>query len=124
MTAAAIDVVLVDDDEDVRDAIKDRLEAAGYRVSGFSSALDARDWLRSAERLPPLILADMMMPVMDGLQFREEQIKDPALAAVPMVMLTARHDVVSGPGVEQLRKPIKSSDLIAVVRRYCGARAE
>ena len=122
MTAAAIDVVLVDDDEDVRDAITDRLEAAGYRVCGFSSGLDALDWLRAAERLPPLILVDMMMPVMDGLQFREEQIKDASLAAVPMVMLTARHDVVCGPGVEQLRKPIKASDLIAVVARYCGPR--
>jgi CheY-like chemotaxis protein len=122
VTAAAIDVVMVDDDQDVRDAISDRLEAAGYRVCGFSSGLDALDWLRAAERLPPLILVDMMMPVMDGWQFREEQIKDPLLAAVPVVMLTARHDAGCGPGMEQLRKPLKASDLIAVVARYCGAR--
>jgi CheY-like chemotaxis protein len=122
VTAAAIDVVMVDDDQDVRDAISDRLEAAGYNVFGFSSGLDALDWLRAAERLPPLILLDLMMPVMDGIQFREEQVKDAVLKAVPVVMLTARHDAVFGPGMEQLRKPIKASDLIAVVARYCGAR--
>jgi CheY-like chemotaxis protein len=122
VTAAAIDVVMVDDDQDVRDAVCDRLEAAGYCVCGFSSGLDALDWLRATEHLPPLILLDMMMPMMDGWQFREEQIQDPVLAAVPVVMLTARHDVACGPGVEQLRKPIKAGDLIAVVARYCGAR--
>ena len=120
MTLGAVDILLVDDDGDVRDAITDRLEREGYRVESCSNGLDALEWLRGAARLPRLILLDMMMPVMDGWHFREEQLQDTVLAGVPLVILSAGLDPVPGRAVERLQKPIKARDLIAVVARYCG----
>jgi len=123
VTSATIDVLLVDDDGDVREALADCLTAAGYQVATCSNGLAALDWLRAAPRPPGLVLLDMMMPVMDGWQFREEQLAHPSLAAVPVVMLSARYDTPAHAGVEQLRKPIRARDLVAVVARYCGGGA-
>lgn len=122
LVAPSVDIMLVEDDGDVREALTDRLEAAGYRIAAFQNGLDALEWLRGAGHAPQLILLDLMMPVMDGWQFREEQLKDAALAVIPLVVLSARSEPVGGPVVEQLPKPIKAKDLLLVVARHCGPR--
>jgi CheY-like chemotaxis protein len=118
-----VDVLLADDDEDIRDALTDTLEYAGYSTLAFSNGQDALEWLQGTASLPSLILVDMTMPVLDGVQFCEQHRGDPTISSVPLAILSARNDVLRGLGVEHLMKPISADELISFVARHCGARA-
>lgn len=122
--AASIDVLLAEDDDDLREALTDTLEDAGYTAVSFANGQEALEWLQDTPRLPSLVLIDMRMPVMDGWQFREKQSKDPAIAGVPVIMLSAMHDIGKSVGIEHLKKPVQPSELLAVVARHCGRRSE
>jgi CheY-like chemotaxis protein len=119
-----IDILLAEDDDDLREAVTDTLQDAGYTTVSFANGQEALEWLQDTPRLPSLVLIDMRMPVMDGWQFREKQSKDPAIAAVPVVMLSAMNEVGKGVGVEHLKKPVQPGELLAVVARHCGRRSE
>lgn len=84
-------VLLVNDDPDASDALGCLLEYEGYRVE---SAEDGRQALQKlkAGLDPSIILLDLIMPVMDGYQFRAEQLKDGALAAIPVIVFSAAAD--------------------------------
>lgn len=86
-------IMVVEDDADVLDVIALTLEDHGYSVLVAANGRQALDKLRAAEHRPALILLDLMMPVMDGRQFREAQRRDPALADVPVVLLSADVDI-------------------------------
>jgi two-component system chemotaxis response regulator CheY len=81
-------ILIVDDDIDVRRSLSDFLEDEGYSVAAASNGRIALDLLRGGVR-PALILLDLMMPGMDGWDFRQAQLEDPALASVPVVIVTA-----------------------------------
>jgi CheY-like chemotaxis protein len=123
MSASFIDVLLVEDDGDLRDAMADTLEESGYSVAAVANGLECLEWLREAPRPPSLILLDLMMPVMDGWQFRVEQLKDPRLARIPVVILSAMASPAVSDDVEHLKKPVKLQPLLALVARYSGAAA-
>jgi CheY-like chemotaxis protein len=124
VTRERVDVLLAEDDDDLRDALADTLEDAGYTTAAFANGQDALEWLQGTSRPPSLVLLDLRMPIMDGWQFRERQIKEPAIAGVPVVLLSAMSDTVKSDGVEHLKKPIQSGELLAVVARYCGPGGE
>jgi CheY-like chemotaxis protein len=115
-------VLLVEDDIDVREAVTDTLKDAGYGVLSARHGQEALDLLRKQGAPKPcLILLDLMMPVMDGWQFRELQSKDPALADIPVVALSA-HDGLHALGAAgHLRKPVQLRALMDVVERFCGS---
>lgn len=116
-------VLVVDDDPDICEIFKDLLESYGYLVTTAENGADALDKLRAGED-PGLILLDLMMPVMDGIQFRDEQVRDPSLAAIPVVIVSAGGDVAAkaaAAGVEGLSKPVDIDVLLATVGRFCGA---
>jgi CheY-like chemotaxis protein len=104
MTPTIRSVLIVDDDAPLREAIAEALSDEGLSVSCSANGRDALAALRSGAR-PDVILLDLMMPVMDGWTFREEQSRDPSLATIPVVVVTAAHD---------LPKPI---DARAIVRK-------
>jgi CheY-like chemotaxis protein len=114
-------ILIVEDDVDVRDALVQVLEFEGYRVTSATNGAEALAELRAGAP-PGLILLDLMMPVMDGRQFRVAQLADPALARIPVVVLSADG------GVEQkattmgaaayLKKPIEVDSLLDVVARF------
>jgi CheY-like chemotaxis protein len=81
-------VLIVDDDFDVRDSLVDVLSDAGYEVVTAGDGKEALEKIRGGLR-PALIILDLMMPVMDGFQFRSEQKADPQLASIPVIILTA-----------------------------------
>ena len=114
-------VLLVEDDVDVREAVADTLEEAGYHVIVARHGLEALGLLRAGSPRPCLILLDLMMPVMDGWQFRDEQRKHPELAQIPVVALSAHSGLRDLDAADHLRKPIQLRMLIGVVERYCGA---
>ena len=120
----SVDILLAEDDDDLRDAMLDTLQDAGYRVAAVANGQEALAWLHDTERLPSLILLDLMMPVMDGWQFREVQSKDAKASSVPVVVLSAMGSHPTIDSVEYLKKPTKVAPLLELVERYCGpARA-
>ena len=117
----AAKVLIVDDDFALRDALCAALEAEGFAVAAASNGREALDYLRSGAR-PSLVLLDLMMPIMNGWEFRTEQRQDPELADIPVVVLSAfaRSGDEELRGIGQfLRKPFQLADLLAAVRAYC-----
>jgi CheY-like chemotaxis protein len=114
-------VLIVDDDPDVRVMLETYLELEGFDVLTASNGLDALQRLRDVR--PSVILLDLMMPVMDGVEFRRQQQGQPVLRDIPVVCLSARHDAqqtASRLGVTDcLAKPLDLQALISVVRRHC-----
>ncbi len=120
-------VLVVDDDPDICEVMQMILESRGYRVVTAEGGAEALRMLRAGER-PCLILLDLMMPGMNGIQLREQQLRDPALAAIPVVMISAGGDVAAkaaAVGVEGLLKPIDLEVLLETVERFgCVAQSE
>jgi len=111
-------VLVVDDNPEIRSSFKELLEGEGYRVAEVADGREALDYLRSQER-PKLILLDLMMPVMDGWQFRAEQKKNPALASIPVIVISAVADVAAEIDAERvLTKPLNPEVLLGAVARY------
>lgn len=117
------DILVVEDDYDIREALIQILDAEGYRVAGASNGKEALQFLRTNNR-PKLILLDLMMPVMDGWQFRAEQQRDPALSEIPVVVISADASVqqkaASIDAAGYLKKPIDLEVLLDTIRR-CAA---
>lgn len=116
------EVLIVEDDTDLRQALSQVLAEEGYRVGGAEHGLHALEQLREGRR-PCLILLDLTMPVMNGWQFREEQRQDPDLASIPVVVISAGANLseqVVPLGIQDyIRKPIQLGQLLATVQRYC-----
>src|SRR5438067_13530721 len=115
-------LLLVEDDDDVRDAIAGSLRDEGYVVAEAGNGRLALEWLqRNAD--PCLVLLDLWMPVMSGMELREKMAQDPRLAAVPLVVVTAAGDGKARAeemgAIGYLRKPLDLKDLLATVERYC-----
>jgi CheY-like chemotaxis protein len=115
-------VLIVEDNEVTRDVMALILESDGFEVSTAANGRSALERLRGGER-PCVILLDLMMPVMDGWQFREEQRRDRALADIPVVVCTAAGEGTPKAALgaaELLNKPVEANDLLAAVRRHCA----
>jgi CheY-like chemotaxis protein len=115
-------VLIVEDDLDIRDTLALILRGKGYSVAGAANGEEALAYLRHAAQ-PCLILLDLMMPVMDGTQFRTEQQKDPELADIPVVVVSADgavHQKAASIGAAaSLKKPIDLDVLLDLVGRFC-----
>jgi CheY-like chemotaxis protein len=81
-------VLIVEDDPAIRSSLTEALEEEGFDVAAAANGLQALERLRS-EPLPSTILLDLMMPVMDGWDFRHAQLQDPVLSQIPVVVVTA-----------------------------------
>jgi CheY-like chemotaxis protein len=115
-------VLVVDDDHDIRETLRDLLELEGWPVEVARNGVEALDRMR-AERFG-LVLLDLFMPVMDGAEVCRRRLGDPALEGVPVVVVSAAPDLddrlqalhVTG----HLEKPVRIEALLATVARYCG----
>jgi CheY-like chemotaxis protein len=113
-------ILVVEDDFDIREALIQILDAEGYPVAGASNGQEALQYLRANEH-PRLILLDLMMPIMDGWQFRVEQQRDPTLSSIPVVVISADASVqqkaASIDAAGFLKKPIDLDILLDTIRR-------
>ena len=82
--------MIVDDEPDVHLLLTDLLRGEGYEVASATDGAQALDYLRSATKLPCLILLDLVMPKVDGWQFIEERSHDPRLARIPVVLISGQ----------------------------------
>jgi two-component system, chemotaxis family, chemotaxis protein CheY len=114
-------ILVVDDDSDLREVLADVLHDEGYRVLTASGAREALRLLEQGAR-PDLILLDMMMPEMDGRQFRTEQLKYQEWAAIPTIVFSAYGnlaEVAASLGAAgYLSKPLRMDTLMEALERH------
>ena len=110
-------ILLVEGDELLRGAIKMVLEWEGYRVACAGDGLEALARLREGCR-PSLILLDVLLPVLDGVRFRQWQRRDPDLADIPVVVVSALDAFDCPEAAAHVRKPFAPQELLDAVRRH------
>jgi CheY-like chemotaxis protein len=109
-------VLVVEDDALARDILCEILRGAGYAASGVGHGAEALEAMRRGP-LPNLVLLDLLMPVMDGWQFRREQRRDPTLAHVPVVVISGAGDAAALGAAGFLDKPVEPGELLGLIRR-------
>ena len=111
-------IMVVDDDRAILDMVSELLDYEGYPVIAVSESRDAVTW--ASDEQPALILLDMMMPEMSGWQVLAALRANPTTLHIPVVLLSARHDLsalAENLKVETfLEKPFEIDDLLDVVR--------
>ncbi len=113
-------VLVVEDDHDVRVAVRNALEDEGYRVLSVTDGRRALELLDRAGVEPPdLILLDLMLPVMDGWELAARLQSTPHLSGIPIAVMSAFDRIPPAGVVEYLRKPVKPEALLELVARYC-----
>ena len=120
-------LLLVDDDDAIRESLREALEEDGFEVVTAANGREALDRLRNSP-CPSAILLDLMMPVMNGWEFRDAQLSDPSLRAIPVLVISA-----SGSSPQTLRlqlgdgelipKPVPYGGLLKALSRVCGLAA-
>jgi CheY-like chemotaxis protein len=115
-------VLVVDDDADIRDLLSQFLEVEGFRVQSARNGQEAIERLRDG-RGACVILLDLMMPVMNGWQFRDQQKSDPDLADIPVVVISAviPDHVPPIDANAYVRKPLDLDSLLETVKTFCAA---
>jgi CheY-like chemotaxis protein len=116
-------ILLIDDDLSIRTVLAEILEDEGYHVTSAANGQEALQYLQQQHTVPCLILLDLMMPIMNGWDFRRAQQQDPQLASIPVVVISADNSVpqkAASLGARgYLAKPIAIERLIALVSQYC-----
>jgi CheY-like chemotaxis protein len=123
MTADEL-IMVVEDDPDTLEALQDILTQFGYRSIGAPNGRVALTRLREEGAPQPcVIILDIRMPVMDGWKFRAEQQKDPAIASIPVIFVTAdlgAEGAASAAGAAAfVPKPVEVTTLVKAVQRVC-----
>jgi len=119
-------ILVVEDDEDLRDSVCMLLELEGFQAVGVFNGLEALHYLQ-AHGPPCVILLDLMMPGMSGGEFRARQLEDSLLARVPTIVVSAmaighqQEEVLNAAGY--LTKPVNAKQLSHTVRQHCQAAA-
>jgi CheY-like chemotaxis protein len=115
-------ILIVEDDEDMRESLGEILRFEGYRVAGAANGREALQRLQHGDA-PCIILLDLMMPVMSGWEFREQQRQDPQLSAIPVAILTGVRNTAEQirtlGAVGYFQKPVDLNALLATVAEYC-----
>ena len=113
-------VLVIDDDAPSVDALRVMLESAGHRVDCAGNGREGLSRLREANGYC-VILLDIMMPVMNGYEFRATQKQDEQLAGIPVLVLTAgdRVDASSIDVAAIFHKPLKIPTLLEALARHC-----
>ncbi len=120
-------LLLVDDEPGVREAVKDYLQESGFTVQVSSNAREGWEWMQ--QNTPDLVISDVMMPGVDGYQFLKQLREDPRFQALPVVFLTAKGmtgDRIQGYQARcdaYLPKPFDPDELVAIVENLLDRRA-
>lgn len=120
VTQRLLHILVVEDDDDIRETFAEILRSEGYEVSAASDGAEAHRLLGTGTS-PDLILLDLMMPVMDGFEFREKQLELPDRCSIPVVVVTAdgsaREKMESLHPAGFLTKPVQLRPLLETVRQ-------
>lgn len=113
-------VLLVDDDEDIRETLSELLDASGYAVLQAENGQIALDVLKTTSRFPCVVVLDLSMPVLDGREFLRLRASDPILRDIPVVVVSGSNQPSEAlPGIDEyLRKPVKFERLMEIINQY------
>ncbi len=115
-------ILLVDDDPDLRDSLQLVLEMRGFTVEVARDGADALRQL-ATDPLPRVVLLDLMMPGMNGMEFRAHQLLDTRIKGLPVVLLTGAGahalDPTVSHGMTVLRKPFDFDHLLTLLDTFC-----
>jgi len=116
-------VLIVEDDTDLREMMAQLLSLEGFQAHTVANGREALEYMQNGD-FPEVILLDLMMPVMDGWEFRRRQQRDPEMATVPVVVLSALDPARAGDldANAFLKKPLDFDRLLELVRQYCTIR--
>jgi len=111
-------ILLAEDDLDIRDIVQEMLEDEGYDVIPARTGKQALDFLSLDPRSPPdVVVLDLMMPMVTGWQVLDAIQHDPALAGIPVVILTAASQDRPSGAAAFLRKPFRAEALLDAIQR-------
>ena len=113
-------VLIIDDDEDIRESLKMALETEGYEIFEAANGREALDLLPKIPN-PAVILLDLVMPVMNGWEFLKELSENYGLAGIPVLIITGFSEAFSKKGVPAsgvIQKPIDLAELTNTVKQY------
>jgi CheY-like chemotaxis protein len=110
-------ILAFDDEAKCRETLSELLAREGYEVACAENGHDALDYLNRS--LPSLIILDLMMPVMSGWEFRKQQLSDPRLKSLPLVITSANALAHKIDADAVVHKPIDFAVLMSVVRKNC-----
>jgi adenylate cyclase len=110
-------VLIVEDDRHVRESLSDALSEEGYVAATASNGMEALDYLHAHEP-PDVIVLDLMMPVMNGWEFLIEKRRDPKLAAIPVVVVTAAKEAAGKLNEPMLSKPVTIAKLVGALQSF------
>ena len=120
-------VLIVDDHDDIRESLGEVLEEEGYEVALAANGREALRYLHAHEP-PCLILLAPMMPVMNGYEFRSAQQQDPALAGIPVAVVSGREDAAPSAremdAVKWFAKPVDLDALLETVADHCACASD
>jgi CheY-like chemotaxis protein len=120
-------ILLVEDDRDICEIVEQVLADEGYETIAVANGAEGLARLRSSAPRPFVVVLDLMLPVMDAWQFRAEQVRDPALADIPVVIFSAnpkvRKHADSLGAAAVIRKPPDLDELLTVLARFAEKKA-
>ena len=120
-------VLVVDDDDEIRETMVEVLGDKGFEAVGAVDGAEALSLLRDGSEEWCVVLLDLMMPVMDGRTFRAEQLNDPTLSKIPVIVVSAITDVAQAANdlhvAAHMTKPIKLAELVDAVQKFCPRAA-
>jgi CheY-like chemotaxis protein len=112
-------ILVVDDNLDTNEALARLLATRGYRVVPAYDGRQALDYLRSGGK-PSLIVLDIRMPGMDGPGFRAEQLADPALARIPVIVYSVDREAKLPGAIAQVDKGVDVDVLLDLIPAVCA----
>ena len=111
-------VLVVEDDDELRESMRDLLVDSGYAVVAARDGQEALDALAHTQQ-PCVVLLDLLMPRMNGWDFFEKMRAQPELSAVPVVVHSSAPSRAPAGVTLVLKKPLQPERLLSVVREYC-----
>lgn len=113
-------ILIIEDDLAIREALAQLLQFEGYEVREANNGQEGLDLLPTLKD-PCLVLLDLMMPVMDGWEFLSKKQNDSAIAAVPVLVVSAVEEAgITTGSVGIIKKPIEFEVLLEAVKQHCS----
>src|ERR1022692_1302723 len=117
-------VMLVEDDDETREALATILEEARYRVLRAANGAAAWSLLQDHGAACDIILLDLMMPVMNGWDFRRKQRESASFSSIPVPLMSAGGNIASScvdlGTSDYIAKPVEVAELLNKIQRYCS----